>query len=203
MVATYAGIDYGHGLSNRDALTGVRYGVIPENIVGQEWYENSTPDYGEPTCGKCGNEAKLTADYLAENYAGQPNPRWADDKEYLCTSCEYTFHSEEAYPNQSLGSFYQDEEYKASCGDDGDIFIFSSPYYTRSQYCSPCAPGAGYLTAGFSASPGTDGATFNSLADAAKFPKVYCFGHDWFEDKKAPYRVFRVDDNSEVFPEQG
>lgn len=29
--------------------------------------------------------------------------------------------------------------------------------------------------------------------------KAYCLGHEWFESGKAPYRVFRVSDNSEVF----
>ncbi len=31
--------------------------------------------------------------------------------------------------------------------------------------------------------------------------KTYCFSHDYFEDGKAPYRVFRVEDDSEVMPE--
>jgi hypothetical protein len=29
---------------------------------------------------------------------------------------------------------------------------------------------------------------------------TYCFSHDWFETKRAPYRVFRVSDNTEVLP---
>ncbi len=75
-------------------------------------------------------------------------------------------------------------EYKATqSGDDSDIFILKSPYYTRAQFCSPCAPGACYLT-----NPCEDG------------ERAYCFGHDWFDDGKAPYPVFLVADDSEVLP---
>jgi hypothetical protein len=68
-------------------------------------------------------------------------------------------------------------------GDDSDIFVMSSPYFTRASYCSPCAPGACYLL-----SPDEDG------------DKAYCFGHDWFKDGKAPYPVFLVASGEEIKP---
>ena len=34
-----AGIDYGMGQSNVDHATGIRYGVIAQNNVGQAWYD--------------------------------------------------------------------------------------------------------------------------------------------------------------------
>jgi hypothetical protein len=81
---------------------------------------------------------------------------------------------------EPIGFVLDDEEYLATQGyDDCDIFILKSPYYTLCDHCSPCAPGAGYLM-----SPGS--------------VKAYCFGHDFFEDGKAPYRVFRVDTDEEV-----
>ena len=80
---------------------------------------------------------------------------------------------------EPIGFEYSGDGYEASCGEDGDIFITKSRYYTLCGFCSPCAPGAGYLT------------------DAGDI-KAYCFNHDWFEEKKAPYVVYRVKDNSIV-----
>ena len=71
-----------------------------------------------------------------------------------------------------------DAEYSAiQHADDPDIFITRSPFYTLCTFCSPCAPGAGYLL-----SPGN--------------VKAYCFSHDWWENGKAPYSVYRVADDT-------
>ena len=115
---------------------------------------------------------------------------WADSSEphYPCDSCD----ADTLEDGERVGceccepsSFYvDDKEYEAECGEDGDIFITRSPYYTRAQFCSPCAPGACYLT-----DPCEDG------------ERAYCFGHDWFYDTetgKAPYPVYRVSDDSLV-----
>ena len=64
-----------------------------------------------------------------------------------------------------------------------DIFITKSPYYTTCTFCSPCAPNAGDL------SHPVDGGV-----------KAYCFGHDWFEEGKAPYPVFSVKTGEEILP---
>jgi len=50
------GIDYGMGETNIDRTTGIRFGVISQNDVLQAWADSSEPDYGEPTCGCCGDE---------------------------------------------------------------------------------------------------------------------------------------------------
>lgn len=76
---------------------------------------------------------------------------------------------------EPLSFIYNKEGYQAESDDYGDIMITKSPFYTRCQYCSPCAPGAGYLM------------TPDPLG-----PKTYCFGDDWFEDGKAPYPIFKV-----------
>lgn len=78
---------------------------------------------------------------------------------------------------------YDEEGYKIFEDSQGDLFIEKSPYYTYAQFCSPCAPGAAYLLNHME--PGTG-------------PKAYALGHDWFEDKKAPYRVFKVEDDTEL-----
>lgn len=140
------GIDYGLGKTNIDTKTGIRYGVISQNELLQDWCESSKPYYN---CENC--------EYNEEN-----NKEYPDN----CDFCEPT-------------SFYIDNnEYFAESDSYGDIFIIKSPYYTLCEYCSPCAPGAGYLV--------NEGSV-----------KAYCFGPEWFEDK-LPYKIYNVSDNKEV-----
>lgn len=162
----YAGIDYGMGTTNRDPLTGIRFGVISQNEVLQAWCDSSESVYPDPEpieCESCGGSGTIGTD--------------GDECE-----CEDCGGMGEVTPDElddcaePIGFVYDGEGYKAECGDSGDIFITKSPYFTHCQFCSPCAPGAGYLM-----SPCEDG------------PKAYCFGHDWFEDGVAPYPVYRVD----------
>ena len=93
--------------------------------------------------------------------------------------------SEPDYPECDCGDFcecepygfiYNSDGYKCSSDEYGDIFILESPYYTLSELCSPCAPNAGYII------------------NSGDY-KAYCFGHDWFEDGKAPYPVYSVETN--------
>lgn len=188
------GFDYGNGLTNCDHTTGIRYGVLPANEVTQEWSDSAEANYGDATCPKCGNEV--------EHYRGQDEDDTGDDDnknltwkhaenecaDYACPHCRYVFGSESAFGDEPTEHVLDDGEYKASQSyDSPDIFILKSPYYTRAAFCSPCAPGACYLT-----SPCDDG------------EKAYCFGHDFFwdtEEKRAPYPVYRVSDDTEVLPE--
>ena len=164
------GIDYGMGQTNIDKKTGIRFGVIHQNEVLQTWADASEADYGPPTCSKCGNEAVAYGDDKhGFGYTG-------GGSEYACTSCKRTFDADDAFGEEALGYFVNDADYEAHCGSDGDIFITRSPYYTRAQFCSPCAPGACYLM-----NPCEDG------------ERAYCFGHDWFESGKAPYPVYSVE----------
>lgn len=171
-----AGIDYaGPGSTvNRNAETGIRYGVISQNEVLQAWADSFEPDYGRPdeaiACPECGDMITV---------AGHD---WGD--EAICPKCGETITIEFPDCAEPLGFTLDDGEYQAQCGDDGDIFIISSPYFTLCRFCSPCAPGAGYLM-----SPDPDGI------------KTYCFGHDFFDDGKAPYPVYRVDTGEEIFRE--
>ena len=54
------------------------------------------------------------------------------------------------------------------------IYVIESPFYTYARQCSPCCPNAGDLD-----SPDEQGF------------KTYCLGPDWFEDEKAPYKIFK------------
>lgn len=119
---------------------------------------------------------------------------WADNSEpfYPCDSCELSEDEKEdgdACSFCEVSSWYiDDDEYFAeTCFDNTEIMIMKSPYFTAGAYCSACAPGAVNL-------------------DQHENPKTaddiaYCFGHDFFEDGKAPYRVFSVLTGREVFPE--
>lgn len=181
------GIDYGLGQTNVDKTTGIHFGVIPHHDVCQSWADASEPDYGPPTCPKCGNQAdKLSA--FGETFAsGIP-----DDYEtglgfvdYVCVDCKYVFDASEAFGDDPLAFTYIEDGY--SCeqnGGDSDIFVTKSPYYTHAQFCSPCAPGACYLLS----STDTSG------------PRTYCFGHDWFEGGSAPYPVYSVETGELVLP---
>ena len=182
------GIDYGGGITNIDKKTGIRFGVIHQNEVLQAWADSSEAEYGPPTCPKCGNEAdKLDAfgdsfkdgipdDYTTEKY---------ECDEFVCVDCKHVFGSESAYGDEPLGFYLKDNEYEAQQDSCGDIFITKSPYYTRAEFCSPCAPGACYI--------------INSREDG---DKAYCFGHDFFDFGKAPYPVYAVKDDSVVLPEK-
>jgi hypothetical protein len=163
------GIDYGLGLSNVDPRTGIRYGVISHHEVLQAWCDSTEFDYGQPDeakCPVCGNRS-------------HPPQEWGDV--VTCDDCGEEFEVELSDFAEPLGFSLDDAEYTAyQSGDDCDIFITRSPFYTLCQFCSPCAPGAGYLM-----SRGDD-------------CRAYCFGHDWFENGKAPYPVYRVSDDSIV-----
>ncbi len=173
-----AGIDYGMGTTNIDKSNGIRYGVIPAGTVGQAWYDDAESDYGEPTCPKCGNAAttyydEKHGDYLAARIVGG----YRSCADFACESCEVYFEGEEAYSETPRAFIYSGEGYECQQGgDDCDIFVLKSPYYTLAPYCSPCAPGACYL-----------------LLAHAGGAKAYCLGHEWFESGIAPYVVYDLE----------
>lgn len=174
------GIDYGLGLTNIDRSNGIRYGVIHQHSVLQSWADSSEPHYGEPTCPVCGNECvDVPEDFDGDNYS----EHGCDD--HYCETCEHSLDSEDAFGDDPLSFYLDDGEYLAEQSrDDGDIFILKSPFYTRAEFCSPCAPGACYLT-----SPCDDG------------ERAYCFGEDWFDDdiEPCPYPIWRVDTGELVY----
>jgi len=193
---TYVGIDYAGPCStvNRDSETGIRYGIIPLHALNDYALESFEPDYGTPHCPKCGNDAIIIPSHSEQHENGvsiiQNMPAAYEDYEiaryecedFACESCAYLFGSESAYPEESIGNTLDDGEYQGNMDSYNDVWIYRSPYYTHAQFCSPCAPGAGYI-----ANPCEDG------------PKTYCFGHDWFEGNVAPYPV-RLVSTGELVP---
>ena len=165
-----AGIDYGLGRTNIDIETGFRYGVISQGSVMQAWGESAEPDYGTPSCPKCGADAISYGD-AHEDYE-QYNRGCAD---FACEECKLTFDSSDCFGDEPRGWNYDGDGYQLTDCLDSDIFILKSPYFTHAMFCSPCVPGAGNID-----SPSEDGV------------ETYCLGHDWFEDGKAPYPVYSV-----------
>jgi len=171
------GIDYGMGKTNFDVKNGIRFGIIPAREVGQYWYEESEPAYPENACPECGSTANVVDFVEAEhgNYALFSD--WHSD-EYACLDCEIVFDNQEV---EAIAFKYEKDGYILSqSAEDSDIWIFKSPFYTIAGFCSPCAPGAVYLT------------------DTSPDAKGYCLGHDWFESGKAPYTVFSVETGKEI-----
>lgn len=161
MGTNYKGIDYSLGQSNINHETGIHYGVIPFKEVALVWFGESEACYFY-SCPECGYEF------------GNDYP----EKE-TCPECGIEFDDYTFDCLEPASFYFEDKEYSAEQGaEDVDIFILRSPYFTYSQYCSPCAPGAGYL--------------MNPLNELDENNKTYCFGHDWFEDGKAPYPVYSV-----------
>ena len=154
---------------NTDPKTGIHYGVISQHQVLQAWADSSEANYGYPeefVCPECSQKSTI---FREED----PTLEWGDN--WTCPECGVE--SEVCLPDcaEPISFFIDDGEYSAECGEDGDIFITKSPYYTRCRLCSPCAPNAGYLL-----SPDPLGV------------KTYCFDKDWFEDEKAPYPIYPV-----------
>ena len=117
---------------------------------------------------------------------------WCDSSEpyYPCDDChEGGAKREDCEEDCGPSSWYIDDgEYQAdTCFDGTEIMITKSPYFTPGIFCSPCAPGAINLD------EACHERHIGHCDDIA-----YCFGHDWFEDGKAPYRVFSVETGKEV-----
>jgi len=176
-----AEIDYGLGQTNIDQATGIRYGVIPFNDLHEWAYEDFQPEYGTPSCPDCGREVSDSCygkDYFCDHCFDVNDYRdHESEEEDREDHKEYCFRADECYPESPLYFYVDDGRYTATQGqDDCDVFITKSPYFTYAEFCSPCAPGAGYLR--------------NSNPDGIK---TYCFGPEWFEGEKAPYPVYSVE----------
>lgn len=168
------GIDYGMGSVNVDKSNGIRFGLIGVHSLDQEFLGEFEADYGD-----------VPDDQDELYFEGEPN-----------------------------GFYLKTDEMLAHMGSDGfGVWCERSPYYTYAKFCSPCAPGAGDLDNPLivnAVSPMFCGwgelCTHTPLAENGEescihnqgFAKVYAFGHECFESNIAPYRVFRVSDNSEV-----
>lgn len=193
-----AGIDYGMGTANVDKANGIRYGVISQNSVAQALSDSDLEyDYGDPTCPKCGNVATDSAELPEESEEWEIADHACSD--YGCKECKYIFDSSEAFGDEPNGWSYSADGYELTDCLDNDVFVLKSPFYTFAPFCSPCVPGAGNLDSAETAFRRQKENHIDSPELAGV--KTYCLGHDWFEEREAPYPVFSVETGAEVHPE--
>jgi len=153
----YIGCDYGHGTTNIDLKTGIRYGVVSQYDIMQAWCDDSEPVYPEVQCDSTGLNINACD----------------------CDECQ-----NQTMFMEPIGHRYESENYiMTQGGDDRDIFVIKSPFYTLCGYCSPCCPGAGDLS-----HPTENGV------------KAYCPGHDWFDGGVAPYPIYSTKTGELVNP---
>ena len=187
---SYAGIDYGHGMSNIDKETGIRYGVIHQNHISPDAYEDIINNGIDVDFEGFKKEVK---DQLETSIASA-----LEELGLYRSGSKYNNNDPEAMAEEIVDNLewdnyegtgdctryeYEQDGYHIQTCSDGDMFILKSPYYSKSQYCSPCAPGAGYLN-----NPCKDG------------PKTFCLLDDWFDEyQKCPYPIWRVDNDELVF----
>ncbi len=160
MVESKRGIDYsGTGATcNRDLTTGIRYGIIPLHGLNEFAYDSFEPEY-DACCPSCGREIDT------------------DDIPCFCPECEEDIDEDNAYADEPSRITLDEPGYEGMLDSSNDVWVFRSPYFTRAAFCSPCAPGACYLT-----SPCVDG------------ERAYCLGPEWFdEDNPAPYPIYSVE----------
>lgn len=201
-VTYYPGIDY-RGWSKHINQSGeFHYGVISMHEVTQAWCDSSEGYYGNPHCPKCGNEAVAgDSDIVPLCAMAGLKPALIEESredlgyevmhhacgDYACDDCRILFDAEDAFGDEPISHHVDDGEYKAEqSSNDSDILITQSPYFTYAQFCSPCAPGAGHLE--------------NPCPPWYGGVKTFAFGHDWFEDNKAPYPVWSVKTGKLVLP---
>lgn len=174
------------------------HGIIHMNALSGWAWDSMEFDYGEPTCPKCGNEAvDAESDApLDEMQEGETEENREHDREalgyetlhhacgdYACDSCRILFDGEDAYSDEALGHGLDDGEYVGRVNDNGYLHLVRSPYYTLTQFCSPCYPGAGNM----------DTPCITGI-------KTYCLREDWFEDQECPYPIWSCKTGKLVWP---
>jgi hypothetical protein len=158
-------------LVNVDLKTGIHYGVIHNNRLGEfAWDDivaNGTDlDYAEAIDSITTELRDAIKSVLSDYVATFDADAIAAD---IIADLDFTVESSDC-----ARYHYESESEEFTVGSDGDIFVTRSKYYTLCGFCSPCAPNAGYL---------------ESRGDV----KAYCLGPDWFdENNPMPYEAFIV-----------
>ena len=202
----YPGIDYSRGQSNTDTDTSIRYGVICQNSVSGEAVEDvyHGPHSRDLAFESAEEELKnklrgVLEDYFSDYKRGTKGDGMNNGTSRLDVAVDDAFDAVDGWADNfdhETDPLYEHDGYKVTKCLDCDLMILKSPFYTYAQFCSPCVPGAGNLDHPF------DGPIENwcKAAEEAGFPKVFCLGHDWFDDDTAPYPVFNVATGEQVQP---
>ena len=182
-------------MANYDEKTGIAYGVISPHALNpdalDDLYNGGTDPHYENAKEEFTNDIKTVLDRYGFSI-GQID-------EVLSPAIDIFNESFESCGDGQCD--YSDKDYTLHIsGDNFGIFVIKSPYYTYCRKCSPCAPGAGDLNnpvdmdgGGGPLEPSPYQLFSNQCGD-----KSYCLDSSFFDDGKAPYRVFRVEDDQEV-----
>lgn len=108
-------------------------------------------------------------------------------------------------PCDSHDWLWEKDGYTLSNCLQADVFVSKSPYFTYAQFCSPCVPGAGNLdrpqhnpesiawNKDRTIDPSAPKENYIEMTgEESGWPRVFCLGHDFFENEEAPYPVFSV-----------
>lgn len=176
-----AGVDWGAFDGSNRAIIGDRvfhYGVIPACDVLQARVDSAEWVY--PEWDNEFYDAADVCDVCGKTFAKHQKVK---RHEFVNESAVESFNDSA----EVSGFVFENGEYAAfQDGDDSDIFVTRSAFYTFSAFCSPCAPGAGYLRDARGAEDGV---------------MTFCFDHSWYDDGIAPYGVWRVDNGTLVIPD--
>lgn len=172
---TDPGIDYGLGTVNVDLESGIRYGVIHMNDLSSYATDDIFTHGEDVGYAAAIDEIKDSLQrgfrHVMEDLGLKPdNDDLSDMADQVMQDQDWDYESSGPYEYDAEGVSIR------TMSDNTELFVLKSPFFTKCQFCSPCAPGAGYLM-----NPCPDG------------PRTYCLGHDWFEDGKAPYPVYSVE----------
>ena len=180
-------------MPNYDEKTGIAYGVISPNALNQDVLNDISQEGTDPNYEETKKSLIQDISTLCDNYG--INIDNIDIDNFIQEMADH-------YESSCDGTFdYSDKEYTLhNSADNFGLYVIRSPYYTYCQKCSPCAPGAGDLNspvdmdgAGGRSEPSPYQLFSNQCGD-----KSYCLDSSFFDDGKAPYRVFRVEDDQEV-----
>jgi len=188
---TYPGINYaGFTGANSHLVTGIRYGVIHSNRIAcfDDIATHGTDlDYEEYI-----NQAKQNLRHALSDYFSSHASEGKDSRLDMAVESAFDAVSDEiADRYESSGDCtryrYERDGLILNVASDGDIFVIESPFFTYAQFCSPCAPGACYLT--------------SPLAEPVEANKCYCLPADWFnDDEPMPYPVYELKTGKLVQP---
>lgn len=170
----YAGIDYGLGLTNIDTATGIRYGIVSMNSLGEWAWEEMM--HGEDL--DFNEFRKAVKDSLAlaiETSLAEFNLNYGNDAEEMADAIvdDLEFDNYES-TGDNPRYLVESNDYHLQTTSDGKLFVFKSRWYTHAAFCSPCVPGAGDL---------------GTPCDAG--PKTYCLNSDSYsKESPCPYPVY-------------
>ena len=169
--------------------TGIHYGCISQHSVDMsqmdDWYDN------DATYEEAKDEIE---DRISEALDGLLDP--VDISNVVDEAID---RFNESYQNDEPAYYYSDDEYEAEFSHSLSCWIIlKSPYYTYCKGCSPCVPNAGDLDSPVTPEDFDENNLPVSMFDYGTVRRAYCLPERFFDDDKAPYEYFKVENDEHV-----